>query len=95
MKLEDFVTLKALEAKRIREGGGEMNDAVIDEFVKKEGAVFKNFCAHISIPLYEEIDSVCTSLDISKRRFLEGALIDAMRKTRAVLAEVKPFETER
>lgn len=44
--------------------------------------------------LYAEIDNLCASLDISKRRFVEGALIAAVKEANAICAEVKPFELE-
>lgn len=95
MKLDELVTLKALEIKRINSGQSEISDRITDEFlVKSDGADFRNVCAHLSIPLCNEIDGICGLLGISKRRFIEGALIAAVSRANATIAEVKPFDLE-
>ncbi len=95
VKLEELITMKALQAKRLNEGGGDIQDHIIDDMLMKvDGAPFRNVCAHVSIPLADEIDAICASLDISKRRFIEGALIDALKRAQAIVSEVKPFELE-
>lgn len=93
MNFEELVTLKALEAKRLNHGGGDVQDQMIDSFLMKtDGAEFRNVCAHVSIPLADELDSLCKSLDISKRRFIEGALIDAVKRANAIVSQVQPFD---
>ena len=95
MLLEELVTLKALEAKRLNHGGGDVQDQLIDTFLmKSDGAAFRNVCAHVGIPLADEIDNLCKLLDISKRRFIEGALIDAVKRSNAIVSQVQPFELE-
>jgi hypothetical protein len=95
MLLEELVTLKALERKRLNHGGGDIQDQIIDTvLMKSDGAEYRNLCAHISIPLADEVDSICTSLDISKRRFIEGALIDAVKRANAIVSQVQPFDLE-
>lgn len=95
MKLEELVTLKALEAKRANMGHGDVQDRIIDDvFLKQDGGPFRNLCTHISNVLFDEIDELCASLDISKRRFVEGALIDAVKRSNAIVSSVKPFDLE-
>lgn len=95
MLLEELVTLKALQAKRLHSGGGDVMDKLIDDvLMKSDGQEFRNVCAHISIPLADEVDNLCASLDISKRRFVEGALIDAVKRSNAIVSQVKPFDLE-
>lgn len=95
MLLEELVTLKALEAKRLNHGGGDVQDRMIDTFfMKADGDAFRNVCAHVGIPLANEIDEICDSLDISKRRFIEGALIDAVKRSKAIVSQVQPFDLE-
>lgn len=94
MNLEELVRLKALEKKRLFSGDGDIQDAMIDEFMKRDGGEFRNMCAHISLPLYDEIENTCKLLDISKRRFVEGALIDAIKRANAIVSEVQPFDLE-
>lgn len=95
MLLEELVTLKALQLKRLNDGEGDVQDRIIDDMlVKVDGQPFRNVCAHLSIPLCDEIDTICSCLDISKRRFIEGALIDALRRSQAIVTQVKPFDLE-
>jgi hypothetical protein len=95
MKLDELITLKALEIKRSNSGQSEISDRITDEMLmKSDGAEFRNVCAHLSIPLATEIDSICSLLSISKRRFIEGALIAAVARANATIAEVKPFDLE-
>lgn len=95
MKFDELVTLKALEAKRLHSGEGDLMDKIVDDIlIKTDGADFRNLCAHISIPLADEIDNLCNSLDISKRRFVEGALIDAVKRANAIVSQVQPFDLE-
>jgi len=94
MNLDDLLRLKALEMKRLASGGGDVQDRIIDDLLKRDGGEFRNMCAHISPQLYSEIENICESLDVSKRRFVEGALIDAVKRATAIVEEVKPFELE-
>lgn len=94
MNLDELVMLKALDLKRTNSNQGDVQDLMIDEFLKRDGGEFRNMCAHISPQLHSKIEYLCTTLDISKRRFVEGALIDAVKRANAILIEVKPFELE-
>lgn len=46
----------------------------------------KNVCAKVSVQLSDEIDSICGFLDISKRKFLEAAFIEAVNKAKAIIS---------
>lgn len=48
-------------------------------------AQLKNVCAKLSVQLSDKIDSVCGMLDISKRTFIEAALIQAVEQAEAVM----------
>ena len=45
----------------------------------------KNVCAKVSVELSDQIDQVVALLGINKRRFLEAAFIDAVRRSNAIL----------
>ena len=47
----------------------------------------KNVCAKVSPALAAEIDEVAGLLGISKRRFLEAAMCDAVFKAQAIIRE--------
>ena len=52
----------------------------------------RNVCAKLSVPLVERLDNALAILDISKRQFIELALIEALDKVDKVLQEVDAFE---
>jgi hypothetical protein len=55
-------------------------------------AVLKNVCAKVSVQLSDKIDSVCGMLDISKRAFIEAALIQAVEQAEAIMDDEGVFE---
>lgn len=48
-------------------------------------SVVKNVCAKLSVDLSDEIDKVCDFLSISKRKFIEAALLEAVAKAKAII----------
>lgn len=52
----------------------------------------RNVCAKLSVPLVERLDKALDVLDISKRQFIELALIEALDKVDQVLVDVDAFE---
>ena len=57
------------------------NSDIIDYAIQTDQAEnlpIKNVCAKVSAQLSDEIDSVCGLLNISKRRFLEAAFLEAL-----------------
>lgn len=55
-------------------------------------AAMKNVCAKVSVQLSDKIDSVCGMLDISKRAFIEAALIQAVEQAEAIMDAEGVFE---
>lgn len=47
--------------------------------------IIKNVCAKVSVTLSDEIDSVCGLLNISKRRFLEAAFLEALALAHSII----------
>jgi len=47
--------------------------------------VLKNVCAKVSPQLSDDIDDICGLLSISKRRFLEAAMLEAVSKARYII----------
>jgi len=48
----------------------------------------RNICALISVPLFEEINHLCSVLSMSKRRFVELALRDLAEKAVQAIEDV-------
>jgi len=53
--------------------------------------LLKNVCAKVSQQLAERLDQMCGVLDLSKRRFVEAAIINALDEADRVAAEVEMF----
>lgn len=81
--LDALITEKSLH---VVSGGGskDLLDhlGVLD---KADAGLIKNVCAKVSTQLADEIDNICNVLDISKRRFLEAAMLEAVQKAKAIM----------
>lgn len=77
--IEQLATFKALEQSRISRNAGLM-----DHFLREEGAAEKMGLKRIQFEthpqLADRLEEVCSMLDVSKREFLESAVLDAMSK---------------
>ena len=52
----------------------------------------RNVCAKLSVQLVERLDNTLGIIDISKRQFIELALIEALDKVDKVLEDIDAFE---
>lgn len=60
----------------------------IVETPENEGAPeIKNVCAKVHSSLSDKLDSVCQTLGVSKRIFIESALVDAIRVAEKIMRE--------
>ncbi len=60
-------------------------DALPEDFLDQSPVPLKNVCAKVSQQLSDNIDEIVNLLEISKRRFLEAAFIEAVQRARAVM----------
>jgi len=81
----DFIQYRALALKFERENQ-EFTDAVISSGY--EPIPLRNVCAKLTVELSDRIDATVALLGISKRVFIERALIEAMDKADAAIAAV-------
>lgn len=81
--LDRLVTEKALSL---------VNDSSSDIPDQFESPLLKNVCAKVSVELSDEIDAVCNVLQISKRRFLEAAFVDAVDAANEIMRREGVFE---
>lgn len=70
---------------------GNLIDMVIDQ--NPDIPELKNVCAKLHINLVNRLDDVVNHLGMSKREFIEIALIEAMDKAESILSEVEPFQS--
>lgn len=84
MNFDDLLRYKALHRKYTASGSNLM------ELVASQGiehnVPMKNVCAMIHQELFDELTNTCALLDISKRTFIEAAIIDALKKAEDIMA---------
>lgn len=97
MKFDQYIQYRALNMKAHIEGdafNGEHTDKLLDKEVAKGSPHFKTVCAPISIELFERLDHTLNMLDISKRTFIQAAIIEALDRADVIMAEVDIFENQ-
>lgn len=95
MNFDEMIRLHALKLKAshrlipddLAEGG--LQEQLFREAV--ESGVARNICAAISSQLFDQVEGACDMLGISKRKFVEAALIAAVDRASGIVAEVDPF----
>lgn len=93
MNLDETIRLQALKQKQLTTRGSS-DDAMLDHLLKTVPEVpeqMRNICATISVGLFNEVENCCSMLALSKRRFVELALQDALAKAATIIDEVDPF----
>ena len=60
---------------------------LFDSLLEKNPDAFpvKNVCAKLSVQLSDRIDEVCDLLGVSKRKFIETALVDALARADGII----------
>lgn len=95
MSFHQFIQYKALDRKFSSD-----NDFILESISREIGtanaemlkASMKNVCALIHNDLFNELDNVCGLLEISKRKFIEGAIIEALAQANTIISEVGLLE---
>lgn len=87
MNFHQYITYKTLSQMHLF---GESNtDFTIKhapaELLKQH---MRNVCAMVPTPLFDELETICGDLDISKRKFVELALREAIAKAEQIVEEV-------
>jgi hypothetical protein len=92
MNFHQTIQLKALRVKELHTRGSSFPDQLVDQLLEdapKEE--FRNICAMISVPLFNDVTELCGLLEISKRRFIEMALVEAMRRASEIVDRIDPL----
>lgn len=93
MKFDELIRLKALQLKSVT--SGQANSELLESQLQlpevSEGLKLRQVCAMVSPQLFDELEGTCELLGMSKRRFVEGALVEAIDKAAAIVSEVDPF----
>ena len=93
---DQFIQLKALQFKFGTTGGD--SSLLIDQmwadpdYRPEMEKQMKQVCFPISVQLFERFEKKLDLLSLSKRQFLEVALIEALRRVDEILDDVDAFE---
>lgn len=88
MNLDDVIQLQVLKRKAASRGGvgrDSMNEALLSREDIADQVQLKQMCAKVSQALHQDVDSLCSILDLSKREFIENALIETCRRSWEVI----------
>jgi len=98
MTPSETLQLQALKLKQLHTRGSSTPGALLDEVIRQNPdeakAQLRNICALISPQLFEKVENLCSTLDLSKREFVEMALVEFVELAEKVLREVDPFPGE-
>lgn len=95
MNTEQTLMLQALKAKQMQSVGYSYSGDLIGQMIEGSEEVkakMHNICAFITPELHGDITSMCELLDLSKRQFVEMALVDFLAKAQAIIDQVNVFE---
>ncbi len=84
---DQFIQYKSLDFK-YSSSGAKLFDLIIEDSEQSEKLPLKNVCAKLHIDLVERLDNTINSLDISKRVFIEYAIIEALNRADEIMNEV-------
>lgn len=88
-RLDEILTYRALAFKH---GHSVTLDSGIDAAISQGSTQTKNVCAHLSLPLVDRLENALGILDMSKRAFIESAIIDALDRYDSISSEHDIFE---
>jgi hypothetical protein len=83
MNLDDLIKLQALKLRHT-----SANGHLLEEAIRQNPDKMRNLQAAVSIELFDAVEHVCTMLDLTKRQFIEAAVVDAVNKAEAAIREV-------
>lgn len=96
MKFDEVIRMKALQLKAVAAGitMTETFEQLMDSPEAIEEFKMRQVCAMVTPQLFQELEGTCQLLGMSKRKFVEAALIDAMEKAATIVSEVDPFTSQ-
>lgn len=97
MNFYQYIQYRALNTKAHVEGqsfNAEATDRHLEKAAANGAPEIKTVCAPICIELFDRLTNTLNLLDISKRSFIEAALIEALDRADAIMAQVDIFENQ-
>jgi hypothetical protein len=91
-QFDQFIQYKSLAFKFI---GHKFTEIALEDTELPEKYPVKNVCAKLSVPLSDRIDETVKLLDMSKRKFIELAIVQALDNANEIMNDVDIFENLR
>jgi len=88
-RFNQFIQHKSLSFKF--NNSGILMDAIIEDD-KENKLPIKNVCAKLHVSLVERLDTTLSTLSVSKREFIEYAIIEALDRADEIMDEVDVTE---
>jgi hypothetical protein len=98
MKFDQEILMRALQFKNMVEGQSSGNTEGMEKLIEEHASKsdeFKTVCAPISVPLFERMGEAMQTLGMSKRQFIEMAIIEALDRADDIFTSVDIFENVR
>lgn len=95
MNPSQVIQLQALKLKAANEGSNpSLIDGVLENPINRDALKkdFRNVCALLHVKQFEQLESLCDLLDLSKREVISLALNVFIPMANAIVKEVDPFE---
>jgi hypothetical protein len=97
MTPSETIRLQALKLKELNHRGSSHPGLLMDSMLAQNAEIkssLRNICALISPELFQRVENLCDLLELSKREFVEDALVEFCKLTESIVAEVDPFVHE-
>lgn len=89
-RFDQYITFKALRVKF--DDSGHLLDSILDDPERDQKLPIKNVCAKLHVSLVDRLDQTIGFLNISKREFVEMAIIEALDKADLIVDELGVIE---
>lgn len=86
----ESVVLRATLSEMDSLRGGLLVEAVAEN--DRTGRITRQICAKVAPELVDQVDNVVSVLHLSKRRFIEAAVVDAVARAEAIMKEEGLYE---
>lgn len=84
MNFDEVIQLQVLKLKAVTHGRhGRIIDSILDQ---GEVPGIRQLCAKVPQQIHDRLDTVTNILDMSKREFVEAALVDALERAEQTIS---------
>lgn len=94
MKFDQYIQYRSLSVKAAVDGenfNSEAGERLLEKEIKNSPDI-KTVCTPIHIDLFKRLDDTLSLLNVSKRAFIQMAIIEALDRADVIMAEVDIFE---